>query len=89
MADTFQIADRPIGPEYSPYIIAELSGNHRGDLTNALALVDAAAASGADAVKLQTYTADTFTSITGRSFALCSTQNGNRSFRTLRKSFLF
>ncbi len=55
------IAGRLIGSEYAPYIIAELSANHNGQLSRALQTIDAAKRSGADAVKLQTYTAETMT----------------------------
>lgn len=56
-----KIADRTIGPNQPPYLIAEMSGNHNQSLERALDIVDAAAAHGADAVKLQTYTAATMT----------------------------
>lgn len=55
------IGMRRIGEGCPPYVIAELSGNHNGDIDRAFALIDACADAGADAVKLQTYTADTIT----------------------------
>lgn len=58
---TIKIADRFIGPDYPPYVIAELSANHNGQLETALRIIDAAKAAGADAVKLQTYRPDTIT----------------------------
>lgn len=65
------INGRAIGPSHSPYLIAELSGNHNGDFDRAIALISAAKKSGASAVKLQTYTADTITmDHDGRGFIL-------------------
>jgi pseudaminic acid synthase len=56
-----EIAGRSIGDGFPPYIIAELSANHNGSLDRALELISIAASKGADAVKMQTYTADTIT----------------------------
>ena len=56
-----KINNRPIGSNYPPYIIAELSANHNGSLDTALKIVEQAKLCGADAIKLQTYQADTIT----------------------------
>jgi pseudaminic acid synthase len=56
-----KIAEKIIGAANRPFIIAEMSGNHNQSIDRALAIVDAAANAGADAIKLQTYTPDTMT----------------------------
>lgn len=55
------IAGRRIASDAPPYVIAELSANHNGKLDTAMKIIDEARKAGADAVKLQTYTADTIT----------------------------
>jgi pseudaminic acid synthase len=61
MSTEIEIEGRRIGAEHPVYVIAELSANHQHDLHAAIELVHAARAAGADAVKVQTYTADTIT----------------------------
>jgi sialic acid synthase SpsE len=56
-----EIAGRRLGAGHPPYIVCELSANHNGRLERALELIEAAAATGADAIKIQTYTADAMT----------------------------
>ena len=51
--DPIKINGHCIGREHPPFIIAEMSGNHNGSLERALAIVEAAAAAGAHAVKLR------------------------------------
>ena len=58
---SFSINSREIGPGQPPYIIAEMSANHGGDIEQAKAIITMAKAHGADAVKMQSYTPDTIT----------------------------
>lgn len=61
MLKDIRIGDRIVGENHEPFLIAEMSGNHNQSLERAFQIVDAAAESGAHAMKLQTYTADTMT----------------------------
>lgn len=60
-ATAITIAGRRIGPDAPPFVIAELSANHNGSLERALDIMTTARESGADAIKIQSYTADTIT----------------------------
>ena len=61
MTPTLRIGNRTIGPAQPVYVVAELSANHNQEFENAVRLIHEAKEAGADAVKLQTYTADTIT----------------------------
>ncbi|WP_353979029.1 pseudaminic acid synthase [Salinicola endophyticus] len=58
---SFSIAGRQVGPGYEPYVIAEVSANHNGDIEKAKRIITQARQAGADAVKIQTYRPDTIT----------------------------
>jgi sialic acid synthase SpsE len=60
-SETMNIKGRQIGPGHPVYIVAEMSANHNQDFKRAVEILKAAKEAGADAVKLQTYTADTMT----------------------------
>lgn len=61
MSNEISIAGRKIGPAYSPYVIAEMSANHNGNIETALHIIEEAKKAGADAIKIQTYRPDTIT----------------------------
>src|SRR5438552_8342196 len=61
MTRSFKIGSRKVGEGEPAFIVAEMSANHNGSFDSAVALIHAAKQAGADAVKLQTYTADTLT----------------------------
>src|SRR5512143_3330506 len=53
------VDNKTVGHDVTPYIVAEMSGNHGGDIKNAIELIEAAKIAGADAIKLQCYLPDT------------------------------
>ena len=57
----FSISGRPIGSQYAPYVIAEMSANHNGNIETAFRIIEEAKKAGADALRIQTYTPDTIT----------------------------
>ena len=61
MIKQITIANRVVGPDFPPYVIAEMSANHNGSIDNARRIIEEAKKSGADAIKLQTYRPDTIT----------------------------
>ena len=85
------IEGRKIGKDNSPFIIAEMSGNHNQSLDRALEIVETAAKSGAHALKLQTYTADTITlDVNDGDFYINdpkSLWNGNSLYKLYQKAY--
>jgi pseudaminic acid synthase len=61
MSNEISIAGRKIGAAHPPYVIAEMSANHNGNIETAFKIIEEAKKSGADAIKMQTYTPDTLT----------------------------
>ena len=57
----FKIGNKSIGDKHTTFIIAEMSANHNGDISNAYNIIKMAKKCGADALKMQTYTPDTLT----------------------------
>ncbi|MCB9062403.1 MAG: pseudaminic acid synthase [Halobacteriovoraceae bacterium] len=86
-----KIANYTIGSQHPPFIIAEMSGNHNGSLERALELVDKAAECGANALKLQTYTADTITlDCNAKDFVITEKGNlweGERLYNLYQKAY--
>ena len=91
MDSEIKIGDYIIGERHSPFIIAEMSGNHNGSIENAYKLIDAAFDSGANAVKLQTYTAEQLTiDAKGGLFDINDNKslwNGENLFKLYKKAY--
>src|SRR5512144_302228 len=79
----FAIGEHRIDLSARPFVVAEMSGNHNGSLDRALAIVDAVAGTGAQALKIQTYTADTITIDVGSPAFRVTDEHGLWGGRTL------
>lgn len=79
----FKIGNRSIGSKYPTFIIAEMSANHGGNIDDAIELVHAAKRAGADAIKLQTYTADTITINSNKKDFLISKSSPWKNYKNL------
>jgi pseudaminic acid synthase len=87
MNSMIEINGRKIGNEFPPYIIAEMSANHNGDINNAYKIIDKVKLSGADAVKLQTYHPDIITmDMSTPEFMINGGLWGGQSLHSLYKS---
>ncbi|WP_100374041.1 pseudaminic acid synthase [Bacillus sp. FJAT-45037] len=89
--NSIKIENTIIGTNYSPFIIAEMSGNHNQSLEKALLIVEEAAKTGAHALKLQTYTADTLTlNIESEDFMIEDSESlwkGNSLYKLYEKAY--
>ena len=81
-----RIGNRNVGPGHAPYVIAEAGSNHNRDIGVARALIDTAAAAGADAVKFQTFTADALVARTADPIATLTDEFGQYG-RTVHEMF--
>lgn len=82
-----RVGSRTIGPGEPTYVVAEMSGNHGGRLERALAMIDAAAQAGADAVKIQVYRPDTITLDSDKPDFRIATDNAWAEHRTLHQLY--
>lgn len=91
MADSINIngEGRIVGSKYPTYIIAEMSANHGGDFNKAIEIIHKAKAAGADCIKIQTYTADTLTIDSNKSFFQITegTWKGENLYQLYKKAF--
>lgn len=81
------IGGRQVGSDHPPFVIAEMSGNHNQSIERAFAIIDAAAAAGAHAIKIQTYTADSMTLDLARDEFVISDPNSLWSGKSLHQLY--